>query len=58
MTDTDVLGLKYYIDFVNRINDIAPVDCVNFAYPGAHQAALSLIWWSRVKMPGEELGEK
>lgn len=56
MSDTEA-GLKYYIDFVNRINAIAPVDCINFAYPGAHQAALSLVWWSKVKMPGEELGE-
>lgn len=56
MSDTEV-GLKYYIEFVNRINTIAPVDCINVAYPGPHQAALSLIWWSKVKMPGEELGE-
>lgn len=54
MTDAE-RGLDLYIDFMNRINAIAPIDCTNFAYPGAHQAALTMAWWSHLKMPGKEL---
>lgn len=49
-------GLKAYIEFVNRINDVAPLDCINFGYPALHNVPLSVIWWSKVKMPGRELG--
>lgn len=54
MDDTE-RGLQCFIDFMDRINSEAPVDGINFAYPGAHQAALTLCWWSHVKMPGKEL---
>jgi hypothetical protein len=56
ITDTDA-GLKCFIDFVNRMNAIASVDSINFGYPGLIRASLSMMWWSKVKMPGEELGE-
>ncbi|MTI53712.1 uroporphyrinogen decarboxylase family protein [Geosporobacter ferrireducens] len=49
-------GLKVFIEFVNKINDIAPLDCINFGYPALHNVPLSVIWWSKVKMPGRELG--
>lgn len=48
-------GFQRYLEFVDRLNKEAPVDCINFGYPGAHYAALTLCWWSRIKRPGHEL---
>jgi hypothetical protein len=50
-------GLDCYIDFLERVNREAPIDCFNFGYPGGHQGGLVLSWWSRVRMPGKELPE-
>lgn len=54
MDDTE-RGFNLYLDFMNRLSQDAPIDCTNFGYPGAHYAALSLVWWSRLKRPGYEL---
>lgn len=50
-------GLDAFIEFVQGIGEKAELDCINFAYPALHNVPLSLIWWSKVKMPGRELGE-
>lgn len=50
-------GIKHYINFVNRINDIAEVDCINSGYTGLIWVALSTMWWSKIKRPGKELPE-
>ena len=54
MDDTE-RGFQLYLDFLDRISREAPIDCFNFGYPGAHYAALTLCWWSRLKRPGHEL---
>ncbi len=50
-------GIKHYIDFINRLNDVAEVDCFNGSYPGFNWVALATIWWSKVKRPGRDLPE-
>jgi len=54
MNDTE-RGIGCFLDFLKRVNDEAPIDCLNQAYPGAHYAALTIAWWSRLKRPGKEL---
>ncbi|MBF7095678.1 uroporphyrinogen decarboxylase family protein [Alkalibacter mobilis] len=54
--DTDK-GFQYFIEFVNKINDEAPIDCMNFGYPGMLPIGTILTWWSKVKIPGRELDE-
>jgi len=48
-------GLECFIDFVNHLNEQASIDCINFGYPGGHQGALTISWWSKIKMPGKEM---
>ena len=48
-------GFQKYLDFMDRISKEAPIDCINFGYPGAHYVALTLCWWSKIKRPGHEL---
>ncbi len=50
-------GIKHYIDFVNRLNEVAEIDCINSGYLGVIWVALSFIWWSKIKRPGKELAE-
>lgn len=50
-------GLQCFLDFMDRLNSEAPIDCINFAYPGGHQGALTLAWLSKINMPGKELPE-
>lgn len=54
MNDTG-RGLDCFLKFVKDINEKSPVDCINFAYPAGHKAALTLVWWSKINMPGIEL---
>ena len=50
-------GMKAFLRLVEKLNERAPIDCINFAYPGGHKAALTLAWWSKIDMPGHELPE-
>ncbi len=50
-------GLKHFLNFVNRINDIAEIDCINAGYGAYNWVTLATIWWSRIKRPGKELPE-
>lgn len=50
-------GSQYFIDFVEKINEIAPINCINSPYLPYMDIPLSLLWWSKIKMPGVELDE-
>ena len=54
MDDTQK-GIDAFLRFVDGINERAPIDCINFAYPAGHKAALTMVWWSKLNMPGHEL---
>ena len=56
MDDTQK-GIDAFIRFVDGLNERAPIDCINFAYPAGHKAALTMCWWSKLNMPGHELPE-
>jgi uroporphyrinogen-III decarboxylase len=50
-------GLDVFISYVNEIDKIAPVDCLNIGYPVKINVGLSLAWLSNIKVPGRELPE-
>lgn len=45
------------IAYMNEINKLAPLDCVNVANGGFINVILTTLWLSRIKMPGRELPE-
>lgn len=53
--DPDV-NLDTTLAYINEINDIAPIDCLNIGAGGAKMnVGLSMLWLSKIKMPGVEL---
>ncbi|AOT70994.1 uroporphyrinogen decarboxylase family protein [Geosporobacter ferrireducens] len=50
-------GLDTLLGYVNEINDVAPVDCLNFGYMLKPNVALATAWLSKITMPGRELPE-
>jgi hypothetical protein len=49
--------MKHYLHYINRLNSITPIDGISSLHPAMMNVALSLMWWSYVKMPGRELPE-
>lgn len=54
MDNTD-RGMACFLKFIDELNKRASIDCINFAYPAGHKASLTLMWWSKLNMPGHEL---
>ncbi|NTW72702.1 MAG: methyltransferase [Eubacteriaceae bacterium] len=54
ITDTK-RGFQAYIEYINEINEIAPIDFLNTPYPGMMNVILTTMWLSKVKIPGREL---
>ncbi|HCX65041.1 MAG TPA: methyltransferase [Eubacteriaceae bacterium] len=50
-------GFKAYLDYINKLNEEAPVDTINTPYPGRFNVLISLMWLSQVKVPGRELSD-
>ncbi|MBF7095675.1 uroporphyrinogen decarboxylase family protein [Alkalibacter mobilis] len=48
-------GFKAYIDYINLLNNEAPVDVINTPYAGLFHIPISMMWLSKVKAPGIEL---
>ncbi|MBF7095677.1 uroporphyrinogen decarboxylase family protein [Alkalibacter mobilis] len=52
------LNLDTTLAYINELNEIAPIDCLNIGAGGNKiNVILTMIWLSKVKMPGRELPE-
>ncbi|AFV02186.1 MULTISPECIES: uroporphyrinogen decarboxylase family protein [unclassified Dehalobacter] len=45
------------IAYINEINELAPIDCLNMSGGGFINVILSTLWLSKINMPGRELPE-
>lgn len=55
--DPDI-NLDTSLAYINKINKIAPIDCLNMGAGGTKiNVGLSMQWLSKIKMPGRELPE-
>lgn len=50
-------GFNAYMQYVNKLNSEASLDCMNTPYAGMLHVVLSMIWLSKVKVPGRELND-
>lgn len=51
------LGFDAYIKYINKLNELVPIDCLNTPYPGKMHVFITLLWFSKVKAPGRELSD-
>lgn len=47
--------LEASLKYINEINSIVPIDCINSFGAGGINVLLTTLWLSKVKMPGREL---
>lgn len=48
-------GVDTFIGYINELNAIAPVDCLNTGYMLKPGISLATAWFSKIKLPGREL---